>query len=245
MAPPLRVTQQYRLASMAAPLSSTGISYHSLLPHIPCIGLPIVNSSPSLGIAPQSLNSNSQPLCLPGDLVPVRGVCGCGEDCLMILIPFRLPQISCFTLSLKCFSSDSFSCPDVGIRPCFSSPTCRGHVQTYYHSCSPPSSFILPSFAWVYIFFSAGQILLSALRWCSAFTSVSEGVFLMYPWREMYSTSTVSSAILFFQYLSLSDVSFSIMLSKSVVEFYLRKYFSCKFNIFIKYRSICYLFLLG
>ena len=32
--------------------------------------------------------------------------------------------------------------------------------------------------------------------WCSACTSVSEGVFLMYLWREMYSTSTYSSAIL-------------------------------------------------
>ena len=49
----------------------------------------------------------------------------------------------------------------------------------------PHSSFILPSFAWVYIFFSAGQGLLSALSWSSACTSVSEGVFLMYPWREM------------------------------------------------------------
>ena len=29
----------------------------------------------------------------------------------LILIPFRLPQISCFTFSLKCFSSDSDSCP--------------------------------------------------------------------------------------------------------------------------------------
>ena len=49
-----------------------------------------------------------------GTSVPVRGVYGCGKDCL-ILIPFRLPQISCFTLSLKCFSSDSDNCPDVGI----------------------------------------------------------------------------------------------------------------------------------
>ena len=40
---------------------------------------------------------------------------GCGKDCL-ILIPFRLPQISCFTLSLKCFSSDSDNCPYVEIR---------------------------------------------------------------------------------------------------------------------------------
>ena len=59
------------------------------------------------------------------------------------------------------------------------------------------SSFILPSFAWVYIFFSASQVLLPALSWCSACTSVSEGIFLMYLWREMYSMSTYSSAILF------------------------------------------------
>ena len=37
-----------------------------------------------------------------GTCVPVLGVYGCGMDCL-ILIPFTLPQISCFTLSIKCF----------------------------------------------------------------------------------------------------------------------------------------------
>ena len=41
---------------------------------------------------------------------------GCGMDCL-ILIPLRLTQISCFTLSLKRFSSDSDNCPYVGIGP--------------------------------------------------------------------------------------------------------------------------------
>ena len=46
---------------------------------------------------------------------------GCGKDCL-ILIPFRLPQISCFTLSLKCFSSDSDNCPTVGIGPLLQFP---------------------------------------------------------------------------------------------------------------------------
>ena len=50
-----------------------------------------------------------------GALVPVWGMNGCGKDYL-ILIPFRLPQISCFILSLKCFSTDSDNCPDVGIR---------------------------------------------------------------------------------------------------------------------------------
>ena len=112
---PLCMTQQYLLASMAAWLSSTGISHHNLLPHIPLICLSSINSSPHPGIAPQPLNSSSQPLCLPGDL----------RTCLvyvwlqqgLILIPFRLPHISCFTLSLKCFFSDSDNCPDVGIRP--------------------------------------------------------------------------------------------------------------------------------
>ena len=65
---------------------------------------------------------------------------------------------------------------------------------------SPLRSFVLPSFALDCIFFSAGEVLLPSLSWCSACTSVSEGVFLMYPWREMFSTSTYSSAILFSLY---------------------------------------------
>ena len=46
---------------------------------------------------------------------------GLSKDCL-ILIPFRLPQINCFTLTLKCFSSDSDNHPDVGIRPLLQFP---------------------------------------------------------------------------------------------------------------------------
>ena len=70
---PLRVTQQYRLASMAAWLSSTGIFHPNLLPHIPLIHLSSVNSSPCPEIAPQSLNPSSQPLHLPEDLRPCPG----------------------------------------------------------------------------------------------------------------------------------------------------------------------------
>ena len=103
------MTQQFRLASLASWLSSSGISHHSLL-----LCFSTVNSSPHPAIAPQSLNSNSQSLPLLGDLHPCLGYYGCGNDCL-ILIPFRLPQISCFTLSLKYFSSDIDNCPDVGI----------------------------------------------------------------------------------------------------------------------------------
>ena len=51
-----------------------------------------------------------------GTSIPGQGIYGCGKDCL-ILIPLRLPQINCFTLGFKCFSSDSDNFPNVGIGP--------------------------------------------------------------------------------------------------------------------------------
>ena len=109
------------LASTAALLSSTGISHHNLLSHIHSIHLSTVNSNPCPGIAPQSLNSSSKPLCLPRNLHPCPGYVWLRRG--LILTPFRLPQISCFTLSLKCFSSDSDNCPNVGIILLLQSPT--------------------------------------------------------------------------------------------------------------------------
>ena len=109
------MTQQYRLASMAAQLSSTGISHHNLLPYIPSNRLSIVNSSLCSGIAPQSLNSSSQLLHLHTS-VPVQSMYGCSKDCL-ILILFRLPQVNCFTFSLKCLLFDSNNCPSLGTGP--------------------------------------------------------------------------------------------------------------------------------
>ena len=110
---------------------------------------------------------------------------GCGKDCL-ILIPFRLLQISCFTCSLKCFSSDSDSCPDIWIRSLLQflhPPRAGPFLLTLLFFLLVPSSYQV-------------LCLLSALSWCSACTSVSEGVLLMYPQREIYSMSTYS-AILF------------------------------------------------
>ena len=139
---PLRVTQQYRLASMAARLSSTGTSHYNLLPHIPLNHLSSVSSSPCPGIAPRFLNSSSQLLHLPGDPCPCSVSLPCGKDCL-ILIPFRLPQISCFPLSLKCFSSDSDNCPMWGWDPCFSSPIPQGRSSPTNTPAFPlvPSSY--------------------------------------------------------------------------------------------------------
>ena len=94
---------------MAARLSSTGISHHNILLHIPLIRNSAVNSSLRLGIAPQSLNSSSQQLHSLGYAWLWQGLSDSRS--------FRLPQVSCFSLSLKCFSSDSDNCPDVGIGP--------------------------------------------------------------------------------------------------------------------------------
>ena len=189
---PLRMTQQYRLASVAAWLSSTGIFHHDLLSHTPSICLSAVNSSLHPGIAPQSLNSSTQPLHLPGDLCPCLGCVGCSNNCL-IPFPFRLPQTSCFTLSLKCFSSDSDNCPNMEIGPLlqFSHPPRAGPVllTLLFFPLVPLSYQVLRGSIYS---FSTGQVLLSALSWFSASTSVSESAFLMYPWREMYSMSTCS-----------------------------------------------------
>ena len=128
---------------MAAQLSSTGIFHHSLLPHIPLICLSAVHSSSRPGTAPYSLNFSSSHCTFQGIYIPVRGTCGCSKDCL-ILIPFRLPQISCFTLSFKCFSSDSDNCPHVGIwTPASVSPPAKGRSSPTNAPVFPHSSFIL------------------------------------------------------------------------------------------------------
>ena len=114
-----------------------------------------------------------------GICVPVRGMYGISKDCL-ILIPFRLPQISCFTLSLKCFSSDSDNCPDVGIGPLLQLPHWPRAGPVLLTLLFPPCFLPLTEFCMgLCIFLSTCQVLLSALSWCSACTSVSEGIFLM------------------------------------------------------------------
>ena len=99
------------------PLTSTGFSHHSLLPHIPSIRLLQSTAALALGL----LHSPYPPAPSP---CAACGMCGCSKDCL-ILIPFRLPQVSYFPFSLKCFSSDSDNCPYVGVRPRLQVPHLR------------------------------------------------------------------------------------------------------------------------
>ena len=145
-----------------------------------------VNSSPCPRIAPQSLNYSSQPMCL-------LGMYGCGKHCL-ILNPFRLPQISCCTLSLKCFLSDSDNCPDVGIRPLlqFPHPLMAGPV--------PLTLLILPLVPSSYLVLCGSIYSFLLVRHSSLLSAgvlhalLCQRCILMYPWREMHYTSTHSSA---------------------------------------------------
>ena len=114
------MTQQYRLASLAAWLSSTGISHHNLLRRIPLIHLH--NQQQPLPLDCSTIPKFQLPFATPS-----RGPVSLSRVCMAvartaILIPFRPPEISCFTLSLKCFSSDSDNRPDVGIGPLLQFP---------------------------------------------------------------------------------------------------------------------------
>ena len=79
----------------------------------------------ALGLLHNPYVPSSQLLRLLGDLHPSLGCVWLWQG--LILIAFRLPQISCFTLSLKCFSSDPDSCSHVGI----------GHLLQFSH---PPGA---------------------------------------------------------------------------------------------------------
>ena len=120
-----------REARVMAPPSACRLSSTALLPWLPDFPPPAFPTMISSLTSPQSVslqstaaltlgllhNPTPAPSCcaFQGTSVPVQCMYGCSKDCL-ILIPFRLPQVSCSTLSLKCFSSDSDNCPFVGIR---------------------------------------------------------------------------------------------------------------------------------
>ena len=114
------------------------LSSISLLPWLPCFPPQVFPTTISSLISPLSVSLQSTaaltlgllhnpqtpaPSCctFQGKYVPVQGMYGCSKD-FLILIPFRLPQISSFTVSLKCFSSDSDNYPDVRIGPLLQLP---------------------------------------------------------------------------------------------------------------------------
>ena len=86
--------------SQAFPTTVSFTSHRSISPHWTAaltLGLPHNSWTPCPSLC------TFQRTC-----IPVQGMYSCGKDCL-ILMPFRLPQISWFSLSLKCFFCDSDS----------------------------------------------------------------------------------------------------------------------------------------
>ena len=199
------------------------LSNIALLPWLPGFPPQVFPATVSSLISPQSVSSPSYPLnpSLHSQQQPSPWGCSTIPKLqLPAAAPSRVPvflsgvcmaaaRTVCFLFHLGCHrSAVSLSALNVspliqtiapmwGLDPCFSPPPTEGRSSPTNTPVFPRSSFVLLSFMWSYIFFSIGQVLLSAVSWCSACISVSEGVFLMYPWREMYSTSTDSSAILF------------------------------------------------
>ena len=167
---------------------------HSLPRSPPLCPLGHVNSSPHPAF--QSLCSSSQPLNVSGDLSPWPGYVGlrhglCGSHSIQSVTDQLLHSL---TVSDASPLSQTIS-PMCTSCPCFRFPNPQVQIQSRSFSLSLPS-FILPSFAWICIFLSGGQGLLPAVSWCSVRSSASEEVFLMHPWREMYSTSTYFFPIL-------------------------------------------------
>ena len=147
-----------------------------------------VSPQPTAALALRLLHNPPSPAPIhcpfQGTSVPVQRMYGRVKDCL-ILVPCRLPQISCFTLSHFVSPLTQTIAPRGDGTPASVPPPAEGRSSPTNTRAFPPGSFILPSFAWVYRFFSAGRVLLSTLSWCSACTSVSEGVVLMYPQRDV------------------------------------------------------------
>ena len=135
--------------------SSTGISHHNLLPHMPPVSLSAVNSSPHPGIAPQSLNSGSQLLCLPASFsrvcVVVARTVGFSFHlgCLRSAVSLSALNVSPLTQTI------ALMCESV---PCFSFPTRQGQVQSllffplvpsfYRVLCGSIHSFPLVRYSW-------------------------------------------------------------------------------------------------
>ena len=119
------MTQQYRLDSMAPWLSSTGISHHNLLPHIPLIRLSSQQQRSSRDC------STIPKLQLPAT-APSRGPVSLSGVCMAVArtlgISFHLGRhrsaVSLSILTVSPLTQDN--CPDVGMGPLLPFPYPQG-----------------------------------------------------------------------------------------------------------------------
>ena len=147
------------LASMPDQLSSKGISHCALFPHVSLGCRPSVSNRLHPGLVLQCLWSSSQPLHIPGDLYPCPGYIGLWQGFFVWFSFHRDCHRSAAALcnSLKCFSTVPNNCPNLGVLPRPQYPNLWGHVQSCSLSSFSPTSFVLLSFAWIYVFLSSGQ----------------------------------------------------------------------------------------
>ena len=166
--------QHYCLMSMAVLISSNSfpIMISSLMS--PRAFFPKSTADLALGLlsdlyipAPTAVLSKGLASLSEVNMAATRMVC-------VILIPFRLSQISCFTLQqpqvFLLLPKQLSQCGD--LTPWFSSPSPQVQMQFCSLSSFSPIYFILPNFVWYYVFFSCGQVLVPIFSWCSARSSV-------------------------------------------------------------------------
>ena len=159
--------------------------------------LPIVKNSPG---SPWDCSpipaSSSQPLCALVDLHPCLEVCRTMAWMVcVVLTPFRLLQISCFTLIVSDVSPPSQPiAPDTGISPLLQ--LTNPQLQFVLLSLLLPS-FLHPTELCVdpHISFQLSGTS-AGISWCFMRTAASVDVFLMHPWKEICPMSTQSSTIL-------------------------------------------------
>ena len=115
----LRVTREYHLAS-----GEPGFLPQAFPTVIPSLTSPRAASLPSKAWDCPPVPMLQLPaVVLSRGLESLSGVRMAAERIVcVIFIPFRLSRISCFTLSLKCFSSVPKNCLDVEIRPLLQFP---------------------------------------------------------------------------------------------------------------------------
>ena len=200
------MTQQYHFAFMAAWFSYTVISNHDLLLHVPLGHLPAANSRPHPGIC-----SPVPTLQLPAAVLS-RGLASLStvrmivaKTVSVILISTRLSLISCFTaqqpqMLLLCPKYFPW-CRDLTPASVPPLPRCRSSPS---HSPSTPSPTLPSSYQVLPGSIYSFQVLFPAPSWCSARSYVSEGVLVLYPWRDMLNIH-LSSVI------SFSGIPFSIL----------------------------------
>ena len=206
-APPLRITQQWCLASIAVWVF---LHKHSRL-WISSLPSPQTVSLQPTAVLPAGLLSN-QHVPAPNPHVhwqthiPVCSMQGCGMDRLcrsrsVLSVtdwPFHPPLTTSDTPLLSQLISPSMRGLPWMREPllCFSSLREVQSWSNFLSSSFPLLSFVLPSYVGIFLVLSGVHGLLLVFSWCSVRIVPSVDVFLMHLWREMSYTPSYSSTIL-------------------------------------------------